>query len=439
MTLEQRARDELHRVASTTRVSPDAWARIEQRLSQAPPRRRPTLVLAVGLAVVLVAVLLGTRAGDEDRRDVTTAPTVPATRVVRNGTAFADVGVLGSRAVAFVSSGRLLAAADGRLDDIDAGSGATRPEWSADGNWLAYLVPDGSRSSLEIWSRESRRGYRAVDGIVDFAWAPGATSRLAALQDTGRVFVVEPAAGDPSEIVPGGGQSMVWSPDGRRLAVTVRPLDDLAATDRLLVYDAPTARAAERPLTGVEPGTGLVLQSWSPDGEKLATLLKVQHSESIAASGVGAAVIDMTDGAVTLLPVDTTVTPGQLAWSGTTQFLVIAGERTESGGAPLFVCGANGTACEPHAPETGLPIELAASPDGHVFAVLETTSRLAAVTPDGRAEVLTEVPVASPRVGSGGTAVLYRSGAELHLLDVTSRTDRVVGGPLDPAGIAWDG
>ncbi len=107
------------------------------------------------------------------------------------------------------------------------------PRWSPDGRWLAFFSTRGS--SVELWK-------------------------------------VRPDGSDLAQVTNGGCSYFAWSPDGKRIA-TARLAADRPADREVVVFDPNVpwkqqSPGALPPMDGV-PGR-LLVNSWSPDGERLA-------------------------------------------------------------------------------------------------------------------------------------------------------------------------
>ena len=80
-------------------------------------------------------------------------------------------------AIAFTGRGRLWTISpDGGSPQALPVEGASQPQYSPDGRWLAYIARDGDHPEIWLWSvadREARRLTRLGSRIEAFSWSPG--------------------------------------------------------------------------------------------------------------------------------------------------------------------------------------------------------------------------------------------------------------------------
>ena len=144
---------------------------------------------------------------------------------------------------------------------------------AADGQ--RFLIPRLAPNALTVFDRTGR-AVRTLDRGVYWSpiWSPDAT-RIAVIKERREIWVVDAASGkgvqltrnQPDDLVSG----LVWSPDGRQLAYTVRKVD------RELIYRIPADGAAAEELLFRLPGFGITLTDWSPDGRYL-----IYYSQQLA-------------------------------------------------------------------------------------------------------------------------------------------------------------
>ncbi|NTX36877.1 WD40 repeat domain-containing protein [Myxococcus sp. CA033] len=148
----------------------------------------------------------------------------------------------------------------------------TSPEWSPDGTLLAAV--DGSVSGdglLRIWDATSGRVTRLMAPVpparfTTVAWKPGGGAVVAVGMSTGRVSVLDVAAGrmlNQWPVQAGSVRTLAWSPDGTRLASATD------ASKEVHFWNPTTGERAGEMLVAVDKVRRL---SWSPDGSRLAML-----------------------------------------------------------------------------------------------------------------------------------------------------------------------
>ena len=226
-----------------------------------------------------------------------------------------------------------------------------RPQWSADGQWLAFLSDrGGDEATTQVWVMPARGGEArkltdVAGGVEDFVWSPdGKRLALIALDPefpsgtekpknpppivTERyqfkndedgylgarrhhLYLFELASGKTEALTTGAHDEQLpaWSPDGREIAyVTKRGADP----DRTLNYDIyliePRAGATERQLTTFA-GSDLdpyweSRPAWSPDSRRIA-YLQSGEDKWIYYAPWQMAVIDVASGKATIpAPID---------------------------------------------------------------------------------------------------------------------------------------
>ncbi|MBC7991092.1 MAG: S9 family peptidase [Luteimonas sp.] len=232
-----------------------------------------------------------------------------------------------------------------------------RPQWSSDGQWLAFLADrkadaadDEEDATTQVWlmpahGGEARKLTAFADGVEDFVWSPDGkhlaviafdpefppgkekpknplpiVSERYQFKEDGvgylgnrrkHLYLFDVASSKSELLTPGAHDEQLpaWSPDGKLIAyVTKRGKDP----DRHLNYDIyviePKAGAKERQLTTF-PGSDLdpyweTRPAWSPDSTRIA-YLQSGEDKWIYYAPWQLAVIDVASGKTTLpAPID---------------------------------------------------------------------------------------------------------------------------------------
>ncbi|HJW22098.1 MAG TPA: hypothetical protein VJ506_06710, partial [Candidatus Limnocylindrales bacterium] len=164
-----------------------------------------------------------------------------------------------------------------RLTDLPRG--VEGYQWSPDGRWLA--VRSASRASDSRTDARLRHklaapkpgeppgsDYRFFDRLGYMDNSEGFIAHR-----TGHLWLVEVATGSARRLtdLPAGVNSIAWSPDGTRIAVTTgaRRFHDLFSRSRVLVIDVATGRQTE---VTAHPKGVYGSPAWLPDGRTIAVL-----------------------------------------------------------------------------------------------------------------------------------------------------------------------
>ncbi len=204
-------------------------------------------------------------------------------------------------AFAFKGQGRLAVVGQGLISVLDGqtgriitigGRGSTRPAWSFDGEWLAYLGatgPEGTPNTLWVEGWAGTEAHQVeVPGPEDggFSWSP--TDNVLAIGGPSGVWLV-PATGTPHQLSNVAVSTPVWSPDGKSLAYTVTlPYDSEHPEDRsdaLYTIDINGGHPVRR-LVAPQAGIWLAGAGWWPNGKGLLYWLDPGHGLSAAADGL---------------------------------------------------------------------------------------------------------------------------------------------------------
>lgn len=180
-----------------------------------------------------------------------------------------------------------------------SGTAPTRPLWSSDGQWLAFLWDDVGREEREIWVVEregsvprpltgARVGQGSVGGVTDLAWIPAA--HVLVYVRGQEVWEIEVPDGMPRHLAtaeppawPSGEISEIGvSPDGATVSFLAN--GDLWLLTRKTAALRQATKVGEPPLGAVPLGTyyrpdaaigpatwgGPPSYAWSPDGRFIA-------------------------------------------------------------------------------------------------------------------------------------------------------------------------
>ncbi len=197
----------------------------------------------------------------------------------------------------------LLFVLDGRTDvttQITHSGRASRPAWSHDGEWLAYMWAQDQQASgtLRLVRRDGTQARQVEQATPEagFSWSP-AGDVLAVSGQNGLWLV--PAAGAPHQLLNVAASTPVWSPDGKTLAYSLTlPFDSSHPEDRsdaLYTVDISGGQPVQRQVTpqagklaagGEQLAAGIELAGWWPDGQGLLYWVDPLHSASLAADGM---------------------------------------------------------------------------------------------------------------------------------------------------------
>lgn len=249
----------------------------------------------------------------------------------------------------------------------------SRPAWSHDGRWLAFLVLPaataafGSSGTLCV-VRPNGTDARALGMAGQFAWDPRADT-LAYLQ-TGKLRLGQ-VEGARTTLPPlgenGFAQTIAWGPSGRALAVSVVESGPSGGRARLevLVTGARAARAVATSTT-----YSYRLAGWWPDGKGFLYWADEAFSSSIAADGLPLVSMNLASGVTHVLS-HGLPHPEWVAWSpnGGTVAVVAGMDRVVWDGAKhIVLCQAASGSCRPEPqPDDATAIDPAWSASGDLY------------------------------------------------------------------------
>ncbi len=378
----------------------------------------------------------------------------------------------GSELAVRVLNGELMILRPSIDGGIVVGSGID-PLWSADGRWLAFLVPraGGSPSGGALWvaSANGRDDHR-VAGIGpiypgQFAWSPArdelavATSGSAFVRQTGAggVYLVTPN-GRPRRLLPSSWQvdgSVLWAPDGRSLALSrIGPVRrGVGASASLYVVRVPGG-APRRLVTA--RGEGLLPAAWWPDGRGLLYWLDPLFSGSVAADGLPLESLPLGRAPKALgvtLPY-----PTSLSLAGDSAAIMLGPNREVWDDKAVALCALAAARCRKLSPPSGdvaLDPALAESgalafvtarsragaggwpppSDRHLGRWLKS-ERLWIAAPNRRARVVRAAGsgIAAPAWSADDRYVLYVRDRSLYVLDTATGRATLVVGTFAPLG-----
>ena len=311
----------------------------------------------------------------------------------------------GDGEVAYVAGGQLyLLDGNGHLHRLTGPGQASKPAWSADGDWVAYLRASPPPAENPYAAEPSTLWAARPDGadahplssseVTQFAWGPAGAGENIAFSSTGpqtassSVYLAAPLSTHPRLM--GAFTGLVgfdWAPSGHLLAISY----DLYGTNGFTggkLEIAPTDGAS--PPSIINSQVSMELAGWWPDGKGIIYWADPESSQSLAADGVPLVSLDMADGrSVTLAT--TLVHANWLSWSpnGTTLAVVAGGNRSVWG---------SGKRVELCSPVTGhcKPVPLTAGQKMSMEPVWSSAGQLAYVVAPGTWAAVTGPPPGAP-------------------------------------------
>lgn len=295
-------------------------------------------------------------------------------------------------------------------------------EWSADGQWVAYLVKvSSSLSQLRVARWDGRRDHAVASGagFYAFLWSPAADVLATEPYQQGGQggVVVVGLDGSRRQVVAASTSvnSFVWSPDGRYLAFA-GPGSPIGTGQVTHVYTVPAGGGTPTRLAyDPPPGDTVVLGGWWPDDRGLLLWPDPAGSASIEADGLSLTAVPLRGGHPQVLARTLVYLPW-LAWSpdGSRLLVVAGGDRFPVSARHLELCrppaGPGSWSCRGLAQPSGtLTLDPAWAPDGRHMAFV----RARASSVDGGSGVSLAASYQSRRLYVAGS-----DGSDPHLVEV---------------------
>jgi dipeptidyl aminopeptidase/acylaminoacyl peptidase len=269
--------------------------------------------------------------------------------------------------LAYISSGHLYVGFPKAR--LVSGSGVARlPACSYDGQWLAFIrQQQGGKPRLWLARADGSTLHRvsSVRTVADFQWSPSAD--VLAVEPMGgngkRPILLVPAQGSPRTLPHRLAGSVLWSTDGRKLAVIGGFHHGVA---RFSVISGATVRSYRLP--GASSSGFASLVGWWPDGHGLLYWFDPGGCGSCIADGVQLLAYDLQTHGVRRLGI--TLAYGDwIAASGNRLLVVNGGNRSAFFGKHLQLCEP-GSPCRRLLPRLSGHISLdpAWSPNGEEMA-----------------------------------------------------------------------
>jgi Tol biopolymer transport system component len=259
---DQQLHDRLHRAADPIDIDPEARLDALRAGARQHARRRRAAGLAAGVAVMMLVSAVVWQMRPSGARVAGAGPDLSGTMAYFSY----DGGTsMSARAQTF----------DGSDSELVAESNFSPVEFSPDGTQLAYAQRAGDGTAMTVANADGSNPHEVGQGLgaEQLSWSPDGT-RLAFIAQPGGdaagndVSILDLVTGDVTRLPGADGylwQQIAWSPDGSQIALSGElPKPDSTNGLYLLALDGGALTPLKTDLNWTE------FMDWSPDGTRLA-------------------------------------------------------------------------------------------------------------------------------------------------------------------------